>query len=380
MTSVDSLSIIIPTLNEGQTIGSLLNQLREQEGINLDIILVDGGSMDATLDLAREQSAGFSQSRVLQTDPGRGRQMNAGADMANHSWLLFLHCDSLFTSPVQLRDSLASLKSSADAGGKPVAGHFTLAFQTQDPVLKNRLGYFETKTSLNRPGTFNGDQGLMISRQAFWQAGGFPDELPFLEDQLFAEQFRQVGNFITLPFTLGTSARRFEEEGYARRLLLNAIIMGMFHLRTEGISANHFFSRAREVYPPPAHQSADTPTANKSPAANASPDTNIPPAANPSPDLRSVKTSAWQQGTFRFQNLARQSVFAQGWGQALKNIYSLGRYVTQNGWQLFLLAGGKKALRHWDRLAAPLLCNPLGYLTSSLIIAAWLLLIWLRSL
>ena len=196
--NVNSLSIIIPTLNEAQTIGGLLDQLRMQADINLDIILVDGGSTDATLSIAESQVASGKQVRLMQTEPGRGRQMNAGAEMAKHDWLLFLHCDSTLTCPVQLRDALGSLKAASDQG-QAVAGHFPLAFDARDPELKRRLGFFEAKTRLNRPGTFNGDQGLMISRGHFRQAGCFPCDLPFLEDQAFAANFRSIGSFITLP-------------------------------------------------------------------------------------------------------------------------------------------------------------------------------------
>ena len=343
--NVNSLSIIIPTLNEAQTIGGLLDQLRMQAGINLDIILVDGGSTDATLSIAESQVASGQQVRLMQTEPGRGRQMNAGAEMAKHDWLLFLHCDSILTCPVQLRDALGSLKAASDQG-QAVAGHFPLAFDARDPELKRRLGFFEAKTRLNRPGTFNGDQGLMISRGHFRQAGCFPCDLPFLEDQAFAVNFRSIGSFITLPFTLGTSARRFEEEGFTRRVLLNAVIMGMFHLNSKA-----FFARAKDVYPAPAATTTET----------------------------TATTKQKPQGTAAFLSLALASIFDKGLRSGLANIYRLGRYATVNGWQLFLFMGGEKALRHWDRLARPLLCNPLGYLIVSLSISVWLPVIWLKS-
>ena len=73
--------------------------------------------------------------------------------------------------------------------------------------------------------------------------GGFSEKYHFLEDKEFAARFTAYGQFTTLPSTLYTSARRFEQEGLEERLILNTLIMAMFHLESE-----YFFHRAGNAY------------------------------------------------------------------------------------------------------------------------------------
>ena len=321
-----ALSVIVPALNEAGALGRLAQQLRQQQGVALQMILADGGSADATPALARR--LGFA---VVQSEAGRGRQMNQGAAAARGAHLLFLHADSTLTGTRLLERALACLKQAeAEAASKapPVAGHFALDFQTQDPRLKARLAYFERKSQLNRPGTWNGDQGLLIARRAFHALGGFSEALPFLEDQDFGERLGKAGRFITLPGRLGTSARRFETEGFARRSALNALILGMRHLRL-----GRFFQQAPAVY----RQQGEAGALRLAP----------------------------------FFALAGAALFSDGPAAALRRLYALGRYVCGNAWQLCFYLGGEKRLAAYDRYARPLLANPLGYALAALLALGW---------
>jgi rSAM/selenodomain-associated transferase 2 len=231
------LSVIVPVLNEADTLPHLLGDLRRQEGITLEILVADGGSSDATRQVAQAQGA-----RVVEARQGRGAQMNAAASQAHGPVLLFLHADSRLCDPHLLRDALLALRRALQETSR-VAGHFPLRFQRTRPGHGLAYRFLEAKSALNRVNTTNGDQGLLLSRRFFDQLGGFDESLPFLEDQRLAEKIRVQGRWITLPGAVLTSARRFESEGFHRRYLLMGLMMLFF-----SINETQFFHRAPEVY------------------------------------------------------------------------------------------------------------------------------------
>ena len=318
------MSVIIPCLNEEGNLGVLLSQLVGQEDIDLEIIVVDGGSTDGTVLRAAEYGA-----RVLHSKRGRGLQQNVGAASATGEYLLFLHADSRLEHDDQLSMSLSWIKNAE----KRTAGHFCLRFETDNPSIQERLRVFEYKTQLNRDGTFSGDQGLLILRSDFKLIGGYSEKYPFLEDKEFAERFVEFGHFGTLPSTLHTSARRFEQEGLQERLILNALIMGMFHLDND-----YFFTRATDAYR----------------------DNNPDGTLNLTP----------------FFQLAHEAVFSQGIAQGVVNWLKIGRYATKNLWQVRLAHHIRRNdagrwLENYDRYLKPLTDNTVGYLLGSLIVLTW---------
>ena len=319
------ISVIIPTLNEGSTIGFLLNQLADQSDISLEVIVVDGGSTDSTKKRVKEASV-----KLIQSEAGRGSQMNRGAQAAAGEHLLFLHADSKLTNDHQLAQAIKQL--TLEPGN--VAGHFTLSFETTDQRLKQDLRFFEEKTRLNRPGTWNGDQGLLISTATFRTSGGFWEELPFLEDQDFSRRFHQIGRFVTFNSILSTSARRFDQEGFAERLMVNAIIMAMFHLRLDD-----FFVEAVGIY-------------------------------------RSDYASD-QVDPLPFLRLAKRLIFKGRTTIVFRRLYQLGQYVAKNLWQLALARGIKteridRYLQIYDQRLLRLIDHPPGYLVLTVIIVAWI--------
>lgn len=235
--SAPLLSIIIPTLNEAESLPLLLADIRGQRGISLEVFVADGGSSDDT-----EAEALAGGARFVPARPGRGAQMNEAARLARGVYLLFLHADSRLEHAQLLTDALQALREALWVSPR-VAGHFALSFQRSSAAHRLLYAYIEAKTHLNRPHTTNGDQGLLLSRQWFEQMGGFDERLPFLEDQRIAEQIRSQGRFITLPGLLITSARRFETEGFCRRYLSMGLIMVALHCRLED-----FFIRLPGLY------------------------------------------------------------------------------------------------------------------------------------
>lgn len=281
------LSVIIPTLNEAADLPSLLQDLKQQKDISLQILVGDGGSTDATRSLAESYGAQFISSRR-----GRGAQMNAAAEHARGDFFLFLHADSRLYDPRLLGNAVRTLKQRQQNGDR-VAGHFSLKFirTTESNTMAYR--YLEEKSTLNLVNTTNGDQGLLISKFFFRQLGGFDESLPFLEDQRIAEKIRNEGEWITLPGYLGTSARRFEAEGFYRRYILMGMMMGFY-----SIGAQSFFVRAPEVY----RVQQDTGKLYLSP----------------------------------FFCLVRRMMYEE-WGVSgtIRNFYLLGKYIMQNSWQMF---------------------------------------------
>lgn len=320
---MNGLSVVIPTLNESAALPLLLGQLHRQSGIQLQIICADGGSSDGTAQLAAQQGAAICTSAR-----GRGRQMNAGARLAEHEHLLFLHADS------ELRDDelLAAAMQALRAESQPrCAGHFGLRFIRAAPGHERFYRYLEGKTRLNRPGTINGDQGLLISRSYFAQLGGFDESLPFFEDQRLAAKIFAEGRWLLLPGELWTSARRFEAEGHSARYTLMALTMG---LHAAGVS--EFFTEAPGIY-------------------RAQQDSNalqLPP----------------------FLQLARRQLRQRG---AVKTLWRAGAYARDNAWQLayahdlWRKDAQFSSLNFYDRHLADWLDNLPAQAAATALTAAW---------
>ena len=159
------LSVIVPTLNEAENLSSLLNDLKKQRNISLEIIVGDGGSSDATKSVA--DACGVT---VVSAARGRGTQMNAAAGQAAGDYLLFLHADSRIDDPDFLNNAVRVLTSELCEHDR-VAGHFRLRFLRS--TKRNVMGYryAEEKTAFNRINTTNGDQGLLLTKEFFRHLG-----------------------------------------------------------------------------------------------------------------------------------------------------------------------------------------------------------------
>lgn len=223
------LSVIVPLLNEAPGLAALFETLSAQRGVFFEGVFCDGGSTDGTLARARELAgrAPFP-CRILTTEKGRGRQLNAGARAARGRIFLFLHADSRFFDSWALRKALTALGGATATGeGERVAGHFSLRFcRSGNPPPALSYTFYEWKARLNRPGCTHGDQGFLISRSFFEQVGPFETSLPILEDTRLAEKVRSNGRWMLFPVEIGTSARRFETEGFFERQVLNALLRG----------------------------------------------------------------------------------------------------------------------------------------------------------
>jgi rSAM/selenodomain-associated transferase 2 len=199
------VSLIIPTLNEeGYLLDALRAARQEYSSEELEIIVVDGGSQDATLSLIPQDV------RVLHSRPNRGRQMNLGAANATGEIFAFCHADSRL--PRGWREAVIAALGEAGVSG----GTFQLSIQPERGVLKlrNRLRY---------PADWRfmyGDQVQFMTRHTFEKVGGF-QEMPILEDLEMSRALRRLGRLVRIPLRVQTSSRQYTGGGTSQQWLLN---------------------------------------------------------------------------------------------------------------------------------------------------------------
>jgi len=204
-----TVAVIIPALNEEQVLGRTLERLKESD--TCELIVVDGGSSDATIPLARAAGA-----TVLESPRGRGRQMNAGAAAASSSALLFLHADTLLPA------DFPQLIHKALARPGCVAGAFSLAIDGDERSLAAIAWVANLRSRLlHLP---YGDQALFTTRRIFAAAGAFP-EIAIMEDYVFIQRLKKMGKIAILPERATTSARRWRNMGILRTTLINQLIV-----------------------------------------------------------------------------------------------------------------------------------------------------------
>lgn len=199
------LSIIIPTLNEGHTLGRTLDRL--PLGPALEVIVADGGSTDDTCDIALARGV-----RVVVACGGRGVQLNQGAALARGEILLFLHADT------QLPPQAEALVRSALAQPGVVAGAFDLAIDGPGWGLRwVEWGVKWRSRWLHLP---YGDQAIFLSAERFRQIGGFAP-LPIMEDFDLVQRLNRQGRLAIVPVPVVTSSRRWQRLGVWRTTLAN---------------------------------------------------------------------------------------------------------------------------------------------------------------
>lgn len=198
------LSIIMPALNEAAHIAATLTPLQGLRQRGVEIIVADGGSTDATRDLARTLA-----DNVIDSAPGRARQMNAGAAAAGGEALLFLHADS-HLPPGADQAIMSALTGSA-------WGRFDVSITGAHPMLAIVAWFMNHRSRLT--GIATGDQGLFMTRKMFEGIGGFPDQ-PLMEDVEISTRLKSISPPACLAARIQTSGRRWEKHGVWKTILL----------------------------------------------------------------------------------------------------------------------------------------------------------------
>ena len=199
------VSVVVPVLNEMDCLVALLLQLRRVAEQGVDVVLVDGGSIDSTVQQIRQ--AGFS---VVVGGRGRARQMNLGANHASGDVLLFLHADnSLPTNWLQ----------AIEAHLTPVKcwGRFDVRILGRSlmfPVIARSMNW-RSRWS----GIATGDQAMFMTRDAFTTVGGFPDQ-PLMEDIEMSQRLLGISRPACIASKTTTSGRRWETRGVWTTIIL----------------------------------------------------------------------------------------------------------------------------------------------------------------
>ena len=217
-------------LNEAATIASTLHALR-RGAPDAEIIVVDGGSTDASVAIARPLC-----DAVISAPRGRAFQMNAGARASRGDALVFVHADTIV--PSTFAADIASALSDPDV----VGGRFDV--QLDAPTLPYRIigTMISLRSRISRTGT--GDQAIFVRRDVFERLGGFPD-FELCEDLEFSRRLKRAGRVACLRARVTTSARRWSRDGVVRTVVRMWLIRAMYLAGVPPARLKRMYSDAR---------------------------------------------------------------------------------------------------------------------------------------
>ena len=207
------LSIIIPVLNEAETIERCLQNLQKLRKDGHEVIVVDGNSRDNTVALARPLC-----DTVLSSKPARSMQMNSGAGQAAGNYLLFLHADTFL--PEDISPLIALAKRNQRAWGR------------FDIHLSGRAwGFRVIESGINwrsrLSGIATGDQALFVQHKLFNEIGGFPG-LALMEDIAISKLLKKITRPICLSARVQSSSRRWEKNGVIKTILTMWLLRALY--------------------------------------------------------------------------------------------------------------------------------------------------------
>lgn len=220
------VSIIIPTLNEAAGLPLAIDRAW---GAGADeVIVVDGGSSDGTLEIAEQ-----ARCMALASTRGRATQQNRGAAAAEGDVLLFLHADT-WLEPGCVQTVRNALCAAGVVGG---------SFRQRIESPRWAYRWLEWGNNLRaRRGRPYGDQGIFVRREVFHACGGFP-EVPLMEDVLLTKKFRRRGKLVLIDGPIHISPRRWERYGVVRQTVRNWLLL-------TGLKLGMSPERLAEFYPP----------------------------------------------------------------------------------------------------------------------------------
>ncbi len=207
------ISVIIPILNEARVLEKTLSRL-QPELENHELIVVDGGSTDASVSIAEKYG------KVIKSERGRAKQLNAGAAAAEGDILLFLHADVWLESGAF--KSVESALSSGYVGGgflQKIDGK-SILYRIIEFIADMRGKYLKV---------FYGDSGIFVSKTDFKRIGGFP-QVPIMEEMGFSTELCRLGKTKMVKPRIHISARRWEKNGIIRTTAINWLITFLYFL------------------------------------------------------------------------------------------------------------------------------------------------------
>lgn len=200
-----ALCIVVPVLDEAPNLAACLGALQHLRRRGVRVVVVDGGSSDDSLAIAR----GLAD-LAFTAPQGRARQMNAGAAACSGELLLFLHADTLLP-----HDADALVRCAMQ--GERDWGRFDVAIDSPRPVMRVVEALMNLRSRWT--GIATGDQAIFVRKELFDRLGGFPDQ-PLMEDVALSTRLKRHGPPACLREPVTTSARRWERHGPWRTILL----------------------------------------------------------------------------------------------------------------------------------------------------------------
>ncbi len=214
-----AVSIVIPVCNEAALIASAIQRLTKTSGVCVEVIVVDGQSNDGTAARAADAGARVISSLVTR----RAYQMDLGARAARFDLMLFLHADTQL--PEGWSEEVAEVFDHSLQ--QPAAAAFRLSFDTPRRLYKIIAAFANLRTCLT--GIPQGDQALVMTRETYFAAGGFPD-VPLMEEYFFIPKLRARGNIHLFRASVRTSCRRHVARGPIRNALRNTALVLLFYM------------------------------------------------------------------------------------------------------------------------------------------------------
>jgi rSAM/selenodomain-associated transferase 2 len=223
------ISVVIPVFNEENTIAASLSALLPLKPH--EIIVVDGGSSDRTLEICDSFRV-----KILSSGRGRARQMNHGARYATGDVLLFLHADTRLPQSA-FRDMRSALSDPRYLGGR-----FDVELEGEHWMLKVIGRMISYRSRVTKVGT--GDQAIFVRREVFERMGGYP-EIPLMEDIAFCRTLKRLGDVACLQSRVITSGRRWEADGVWRTILRMWTLKALYLAGVSPVRLNQFYADTR---------------------------------------------------------------------------------------------------------------------------------------
>ena len=203
--TVRRLSVIVPVLDEAAGIVASLAALAPLRARGHELIVVDGGSRDATAELSRSHA-----DAVIASPRGRARQMNAGAARAQGEVLLFLHADT--TLPASADTAIVHALANGASWGR-----FDVKIEGRSAMFPLIAALMNLRSRWS--GIATGDQAIFVRRDVFTRVGGFPEQ-PLMEDIELSRRLHALSRPACLRERVLTSGRRWDQHGVWRTILL----------------------------------------------------------------------------------------------------------------------------------------------------------------
>lgn len=220
------VSIIIPALNEENNISEMLQSLQPYRQHGHEVIVVDGGSRDNTIELAKALA-----DQVISSSPGRALQMNNGVSHARYDVLWFLHADTQV--PVNAINDIEQALSNS------VWGRFDIQLSGSHILFRIIEKMINLRSCLS--GIATGDQGIFVKRKIFDSVNGYA-VIPLMEDVELSKKLKCIAKPCCIKRTLITSSRRWEEQGILSTILLMWRLRFLYWL---GVSATRLARQYR---------------------------------------------------------------------------------------------------------------------------------------